>query len=184
MILDKDVAPGDYLVRQILGFRAPSVMVGAEVKTGDLLKFHVRDPDAALRDMEGMVGRARTERMFSPSPGRPLAVLQVSCVARGRSLFGRPDVDVGAVGGLLPDDDGGEGLGSRPAIGGFFANGEIGPTGVAGVGIGPRRTHMHGFTTVACVISDFGPPPSSSPASRGAEADVERSGLEDESAWG
>ena len=182
----KDVRPGDYLVRQILGFRAPSVMIGAEARTGDLLKFHVRDPNAALRDMEGMVGRAKTERMFSSSPGRPLAVLQISCVARGRSLFGRPNVDVGNVRELLPggDDDDGVGGGGRPAIGGFYANGEIGPTGVAGVGIGARRTHMHGFTTVACVISDFGSPSVSSTASSGLEADVEKSGFGDDSAWG
>ena len=84
----EDVQVGDYFIRQILGFRAPAVMVGAEVKTGDLLKFHVRDPYAARQDMENMIGRAKTERMFSPNAGRARAALQISCVARGRSLFG------------------------------------------------------------------------------------------------
>lgn len=46
----KDVQVGDFLIRQILGFRSPSVMVGAEVKTGDLLKVSLKSTrfDAAL----------------------------------------------------------------------------------------------------------------------------------------
>ncbi|EJK44555.1 hypothetical protein THAOC_36893, partial [Thalassiosira oceanica] len=88
--------------------------------------------------------------------------------------------------GLLPggvsDDAGG---GSWPAIGCFYASGEIGPTGVAGVGrIGSRRTHIHGFATVACVMSDFGSPSSSSPSPQGPEANADKSGFEDDSAWG
>lgn len=166
----KDVDVGDYLIRQILGFRSPAVMVGAEVKAGDLLKFHVRDPSAALSDMQNMIGRAKTERMFSADAGTPLAALQISCVARGRSLFGSPNVDVGYVKGLLQDID-------TPAIGGFYANGEIGPTGVAGVGIAPKATHMHGFTTVACTISDFSDVPQ-------AAVDVTEASTSQEDAWG
>jgi len=169
----KDVQMGDYLIRQILGFRAPAVMVGAEVKTGDLLKFHVRDPKAALQDMENMIGRAKTERLFT-NAGRPLAALQISCVARGRSLFGRPNVDIDCVKGLLQqqEDD------NAAAIGGFFANGEIGPIGIAGVGITSKVTHMHGFTTVACTITDFSVPMTSHQV--GATATSQ----EDDSAWG
>ena len=153
----KDVNVGDYLIRQIIGFRSPAVMVGAEVTVGDLLKFHVRDPEAALQDMRNMVGRAKTERMFATNGGIPLAALQISCVARGRSLFGSPNVDVGCVKGLLLQDVDNDKykLQKAPAIGGFYANGEIGPTGIAGVGITPKATHMHGFTTIACTIVDF-----------------------------
>ena len=169
----KDVNVGDYLIRQILGFRSPAVMVGAEVKSGDVLKFHVRDPSAALQDMQNMIGRARTERMFATNGGTPLAALQISCVARGRSLFGSLNVDVGCVTGLLQDID-------NPAIGGFYANGEIGPTGIAGVGIGPKATHMHGFTTVACTIVDFSDDSSSSSSVNAADVVATR----DEDAWG
>ena len=153
----RDVNVGDYLIRQIIGFRSPAVMVGAEVTVGDLLKFHVRDPEAALQDMRNMVGRAKTERMFATNRGIPLAALQISCVARGRSLFGSPNVDVGCVKGLLLQDVDNDKykLQKAPAIGGFYANGEIGPTGIAGVGITPKATHMHGFTTIACTIVDF-----------------------------
>ncbi|KAL9189285.1 hypothetical protein ACHAXT_011775 [Thalassiosira profunda] len=139
----KDVQEGDYLIRQILGFRAPAVMVGAEVTQGDLLKFHVRDPKTALEDLQNMVGRAKTERLFAggtATAGTPVAALQVSCVARGRSLFGKQNVDVENVQSLI-----GEGA----AVGGFYANGEIGPVGIAGRGLASKATHMHGFTARA-----------------------------------
>ena len=48
---------------------------------------------------------------------------------------------------MLPDD--------HPVVGGFFANGEIGPVGISG---GSSRqikpSHVHGFTTVVAVICD------------------------------
>ena len=172
---EKDVQTGDYLIRQILGFRTPAVMVGAEVKTGDLLKFHVRDPTAALHDMENMIGRAKTERMFSSNAGMPLAALQISCVARGRTFFGSPNVDINHVRSLLQD-------GENHAIGGFYANGEIGPTGIAGVGIDSKATHMHGFTTVACTISDFSAPLASS--SFEDQVGGTSTDQQDDSAWG
>mmetsp|Transcript_22798 Transcript_22798/g.47355 ORF Transcript_22798/g.47355 Transcript_22798/m.47355 type:complete len:499 (-) Transcript_22798:896-2392(-) len=146
------VTDGDYLVRQIMGFRVPAIMIGAEVRQGDILRFHVRDATAARGDMQNMIGRAKTERMFtgSENAGVPLAALQVSCVARGRALFGSPNFDLESVKNLLgvqePD---------HAAVGGFFANGEIGPVGIAGVGINAKQTHMHGFTTVAATICDF-----------------------------
>lgn len=133
-----------------------------------LNKFHVRDPTAAVQDMENMVGRFATERMFSTNKGKPLAALQISCVARGRALFGRPNVDINHVKGLLQENE------NPAAIGGFFANGEIGTAGLAGVGIGSKSTHMHGFTTVACTICDFS-----------TSSSVETStSEEDDSAWG
>lgn len=166
---ERDVQVGDYLIRQILGFRAPGIMIGAEVNTGDVIRFHVRDPTAALKDMENMIDRTRTERMFSANSGKPLAAIQISCVARGRSLFGSPNVDISNVKGLLQED------GNPAAIAGFFANGEIGPTGFGGVGIASKTTHMHGFTTVACTINDF------SAASTSLIGKTEAS---DDSAWG
>lgn len=183
----KDVDVGDYLIRQILGFRAPAVMVGAEVNVGDLLKFHVRDPTAALQDMKNMVGRYRSERMFATNGGIgiPLAALQISCVARGRSLFGSPNVDVGCVKGLFSQDVDNDDDENKvpPAIGGFYANGEIGPTGIAGVGIAPKATHMHGFTTVACTIVDFSRDSLSSSSATGA-VDASITNQVDNDAWG
>ena len=146
------ITEGDYLVRQIIGFRVPGFMVGGEAKKGDILRFHVRDRAAALEDLENMIGRAKTERSFagSQNAGVPLAALQFSCVARGRPLFGRPNVDLENISELV-----GEGVVQQ--VGGFYANGELGPVGIAGVGLGDgRKTHIHAFTTIAATICDFG----------------------------
>jgi len=182
---DKDAKPApptnDFLVRQIIGVgKQGELVVGAEVQEGDAFRFQVRDAETARADLRLMCLRAKTERLFSmsaagdedsagapqeekrPTQGRPLAGLQVSCVARGRGLFGEPGVDsqqiltflggfvksVRSVGGTSEDG---------AALGGFFANGEIGPVGIAGFS-GPRapaRTHVHGFTTVLGVIADY-----------------------------
>mmetsp|Transcript_27974 Transcript_27974/g.59056 ORF Transcript_27974/g.59056 Transcript_27974/m.59056 type:complete len:508 (+) Transcript_27974:88-1611(+) len=175
---DQDPLKGDYLVRQIMGFRMPAVMIGAQVKVGDVLRFHVRDSMAALEDMQNMISRTKTERMFAGvNAGTPLAVLQISCVARGRSLFGSSNVDLENVKKLVgggPEDV------DAAAVGGFFANGEMGPVGIAGVGLDSKMTHMHGFTTVAAAICEF----SSISASSSPTLRVESGEDNGDSAWG
>ena len=66
-------------------------------------------------------------------------------------------------------------------IAGFYANGEIGPTGIAGVGIASKTTHMHGFTTVACTINDFS---NAQPTSLRDQVEANTSHEDDSSAWG
>lgn len=150
--LEKD---DDYLIRQIAGF-IPSkggMIVGGSINVGDKFRFHVRDKDAAAEDMRLMVQRAQTEKLFSEqtsATSTPLAVLQVSCVARGRYLFGKPNVDISNIRELA-----GQGV----AIGGFYANGELGPVGLAGFAAADESSsvagsHMHGFTTVATVLCE------------------------------
>jgi len=187
--VDDVVSDGDYLIRQIIGFRVPGIMIGSEAKEDQLLKFHVRDPVTALEDLQNMINRARTERSFRAgeemgggsrnNAGTPLAALQVSCVARGRALFGRPNVDVEHIEGLIGEQPGDD----NAAIGGFFANGEIGPVGIAGVGLTSKATHIHAFTAVACVICDFGAPPTASSLDQitGMGASLEG---KDDFAWG
>lgn len=106
-------------------------------------------------------------------------------MARGQSLFGSPNVDVGCVKGLFSQDVDNDDDESKvpPAIGGFYANGEIGPTGIAGVGIAPKATHMHGFTTVACTIVDFSRDSLPSSSAAGAE-DANMMSQVDNDAWG
>lgn len=135
----------DYLIRQIMGF-VPSkngIAVGDKVKVGDRFRFHVRDRDAAQEDMQLMMKRAKAERLVE-NVGRPVAALQISCVARGRGLFGSPNVDLESIQGLL---DG--------PVGGFFANGEIGPVGIAGFSSTSNENFLHGFTTVGALICDY-----------------------------
>jgi small ligand-binding sensory domain FIST len=95
--------------------------------------FCTRDARAARADLV----RACTE-LRDELESDELAIrggLYVSCVARGRALFGSPSAEVG----LLQSQ-----LGEFPLVG-FFANGEIahhrlyGYTGVLTLFVGPRR---------------------------------------------
>ena len=163
----------DYLIRQILGF-VPSkdgIAVAGAVGKGDRLRFYVRDPRAASEDLHLMVQRARTERtvfrdILLGDSQAPVAAIQISCIARGRSLFGVPNVDLTGTMSFwdcATDAADGESTigGSRnlPVVGGFYANGEIGPVGIAGFsaqtppGSG-SGTYLHGFTTVIAYICD------------------------------
>ena len=164
----------DCLIRQILGF-VPSkggILVASGVRKGDRLQFHVRDPRSAREDLQLMMQRASTERaVFGEDHGRVVAAVQISCIARGRGLFGDTNVDLTGILSLLNGgaasstafENAAIGDGSttcsRPAVGGFYANGEIGPVGIAGFSSqtrlgGGSGTHLHGFTTVAAYICD------------------------------
>jgi len=103
---------GDYLVRNLMAIdpRQGWVVVGAEVAPGDQILFCRRDPDSARADMTRMLTQLKGRL-----PGPPKAGVYVSCIARGRALFGEEGVETGLIR---------ETLGDFPLIG-FFANGEI-----------------------------------------------------------
>jgi small ligand-binding sensory domain FIST len=109
---------------------------------------------------------------------QPLAALQISCVARGRGLFQIPNADVTQIQELFDtqqcyqndnkngdEDDSSRRWQRSIPIGGFFANGEIGPVGLAGfsppsyqkaIGISDikKNNYIHGFTTVAAILCE------------------------------
>jgi small ligand-binding sensory domain FIST len=135
-----------------------ALVVAGDFGVGDEVQFHVRDGTAALNDLDLMVQRMQTERLFVESSRSeamatrsspiPVAAVQVSCVARGRSLFGRENADVDHIHRLL---------GSDGAVAGFYANGEIGPVGIAGIAeFDGSTTFLHGFTLVAAILCDSG----------------------------
>mmetsp|Transcript_37671 Transcript_37671/g.43032 ORF Transcript_37671/g.43032 Transcript_37671/m.43032 type:complete len:466 (-) Transcript_37671:48-1445(-) len=150
----------DYLCRQVMGF-APEVggiVIGAnDIKEGDNFVFQMRDKDTAEKDMELMVNRAKTERLFAgkENKGKPLAAIQISCVGRGRGLFGGiPNMDITQILDLIEDTNS-----DNPPVAGFYANGEIGPVGLSGFTTGNDSSpscHLHGFTTVATILCDYG----------------------------
>ncbi len=128
----EEMGRGDFLVRNILGMHRESgvIAVGADLRQGQTVQFHVRDGRTAAADLELLLqryvgGRPDTE---------PAAVLQFSCLGRGRNLFGTANHDVESVH---------EALGPMP-VAGFFANGEIGPVG--------GNTYVHGYTTVLGIV--------------------------------
>lgn len=183
--------PQDFLIRQIMGLvnfpgnnndkdnddgqgtstSGSAIAIGVrELREGDEFQFHVRDAEAAHDDVRVMVQRAKTERLFAgpETAGVPVAALQISCVARGRGLFGVPNADLKQVnqlmGLILPvgseeeEEEEDEAVAnSNNPVAGFFANGEIGPVGISGFdrSTATPGTHIHGFTTVIGLLCDF-----------------------------
>lgn len=103
---------GDYLVRNLIGIDPGRgwLQVGAELRSGDRLKFCRRDHQTARADMKRML-----EDLRERAGGTPRGALYFSCVARGRHLFGPHSEELGLIR---------ETFGDMPLTG-FFANGEI-----------------------------------------------------------
>ena len=170
---DGDEEAADWLVRQIIG-QVPSVReqmswsnrmsgiqytarrvsdaglaVDAEVRAGDEVRFHVRDATAAKNDLDLQLRRYALERAYSGAASSIEACLVIPCVGRGRLLFGESGSDSRTIGAAL---------GGQAAVGGFFANGELGPVGaVVGSAAAPvyrRRTHQHDYAVVAVVFGE------------------------------
>ena len=170
---DGDEEAADWLVRQIIG-QVPSVReqmswsnrmsgiqytarrvsdaglaVDAEVRAGDEVRFHVRDATAAKNDLDLQLRRYALERAYSGAASSIEACLVIPCVGRGRLLFGESGSDTRTIGAAL---------GGQAAVGGFFANGELGPVGaVVGSAAAPvyrRRTHQHDYAVVAVVFGE------------------------------
>lgn len=167
----------DFLIRQIMGFQPRSgclrVAAGG-LKEGNTFRFHVRAAKSAREDMDLMIQRAKTERLFagssnllnsqggpSATAGKPVAAFQFSCVARGRKFYGETNVDLKRVKGLFDDDDEQE---TPSPIAGFYANGEIGPVGIRTSEMAARDAEdgdksasifLHGFTTVVAMLCDY-----------------------------
>jgi small ligand-binding sensory domain FIST len=109
------LAPGEYLVRNIVAADLESGTLGVAdfVEEGQSVVFAVREPESAraelARSLAGVGGNG--------DAGDWAFGLYFDCVARGRSLYGRPDVDAGILSAALP---------GLPILG-FFCNAEIAP---------------------------------------------------------
>lgn len=118
----------DYMVRSLVGIdpRQGWLAVADRVAVGQRLVFVRRDANAAQRDMKRML-----DGMARRLDGRPVrAAVYVSCVGRGKHMFG----DEGAEMELIR-----AALGDIPVVG-FFANGEI------------SRDRLYGYTGVLAVL--------------------------------
>jgi small ligand-binding sensory domain FIST len=124
---------GDFLVRGVLGAdpSSGSLVVGATVHEGQIVRLHARDAQSADEDLRRAL-RLRVEALAGQPPA---GAIVFSCNGRGRAMFGTPDHDALAVT---------EELGGVPAAG-FFAAGEIGPVG--------GRSFLHGFTATVAVFA-------------------------------
>ncbi|MDZ4831922.1 MAG: FIST N-terminal domain-containing protein [Phycisphaerae bacterium] len=120
---------GDFLLRNVLGadLRRQALVIGDVVRPGRTVRFHLRDRQAAIEDLDLLLDR---EQMHEP----PAAVLLATCNTRGKRLFGTPSRDASTFARRLND----------PAIAGFYAAGEIGPVG--------NRSWLHGHAISAAII--------------------------------
>jgi small ligand-binding sensory domain FIST len=116
---------GDFLVRNVTNVdnESGAIAIGDYVRTGQTIRFHVRDAATATEDLAEMLGPDRIA-----APAAAAGALLFSCNGRGTRLFPTPSHDVQAANRALP---------STP-IAGFFAAGELGP--VSG------QNFIHGHT--------------------------------------
>ncbi|RMH56795.1 MAG: hypothetical protein D6679_08360 [Candidatus Hydrogenedentota bacterium] len=124
---EEEYGPGDFLVRNLVGVDPSSgaLMIGAVVKVGQIVQFHLRDAETSAQDLELLLDHYTTLPLSESVRG----ALLFSCLGRGMYLYGRPNHDT---------DLFREKLGNIP-VGGFFANGEIGPI--------QGTTYIHGYTS-------------------------------------
>jgi small ligand-binding sensory domain FIST len=132
LVIDENKAEygrGDYLIRGLVGADEDTgaIAVGAEVRVGQTVRFHVRDARSADEDLQHALG--------SSLDGEQAAgALLFTCNGRGAGMFGEPHHDARAVTHSL----------GTSALAGFFCGGEIGPVG--------GRAFVHGFTATLAVF--------------------------------
>ena len=117
--------PGDYLIRNLLHLdpRRQALTVGALVRPGQTVQFHLRDAQASTDDLEKMLDR------YQDRGGSPRGGVLFSCLGRGESLYGQANHDSEQFQRRFP----------QAALGGFFCNGEFGPVG--------ETSYLHGYTS-------------------------------------
>ncbi len=121
---------GDFLIRNLLSVDHDSgaMTVGAPLRRGQTLQFQLRDAQTSDQDLQTLLGG------LPEASAAPTGALLVTCVGRGRGLYGEPDHDAALVQSMR---------GPLP-LAGFFANGELGPVG--------GRNYVHGYTSSLALI--------------------------------
>lgn len=123
---------GDLLVRNIVGMYPQEkgiVIASDSIRAGQTIQFMVRDSDSASYDLRAMLTARAPEWLPEEAAPPSSGALLFTCGGRGRNMFPAPDHDVACVQDVL---------GHVLPVGGFFANGEIGPVG--------GRNFLHGFS--------------------------------------
>ena len=125
--LKDDPGKGDFLIRNLMGMdhQSGALAIGALLREGQLVQFHLRDKVMSAEDLELLLSRYQSGGKADDVSG----ALLFSCLGRGHHLYGKPNHDTD----MFKDK-----LGEVP-LGGFFCNGEIGPVG--------KTTFLHGYTS-------------------------------------
>jgi small ligand-binding sensory domain FIST len=125
--LKDDPGQGDFLIRNLMGVdhQSGALAIGALLREGQLVQFHLRDKLMSAKDLELLLARYQSGGKADDVSG----ALLFSCLGRGQYLYGKRNHDTD----MFKDK-----LGEVP-LGGFFCNGEIGPVG--------KTTFLHGYTS-------------------------------------
>jgi len=131
---ENSVAPGKYVVRNIIGLdpRQGVVGVAEEVREGEAMVFTFRDGGRAREDLNQMLQR-QIDRLRGKQPAFGL---YFNCCARGCSLYGIPGIDSAYIR---------QALGEFPFIG-MFGGYELAPLG--------RANRLFAYTGVLALISE------------------------------
>lgn len=121
---------GEYLIRNVLGLDPESgaLWIGSRLARNAVVQFHLRDGNAASRELTARLGAALDGR--TPPPA---AALLFACAARGRGMFGVSGHDSGALRRRVD-----------VPVAGMFSAGEIAPVQGA--------TFLHSFSSAFGLI--------------------------------
>ena len=125
---NRDPTRGDFLIRNLVGINEEhaALAISEEVREGQLVQFHLRNPIAAAEEIEAIIGKlAEKTRAYPPAFG-----LYFNCLGRGKGLYGVANHDMGVIQAKFP---------GLPIIG-FFGNSEFAPIG--------GRNFAHAYTGV------------------------------------
>ena len=132
--LINSVAPGKYLVRNIIGIDPNKGILGVaeEVSEGESMIFAMRDGQRAREDLSQMLQRQKDNL----AGRKPAFGFYFNCCARGSSLYGIPGIDSAYIK---------QTLGDFPLIG-MFGGYELAPLG--------RANHLFAYTGVLALITN------------------------------
>lgn len=121
----KEAPEGQFLIRNLVGLdpRKGGLVVGAPVRSGQTIQFHLRDAQSSAKDLYTQL------KLYYQKGHRPAGGLLFSCLGRGEHLYQKANHDSEAFRKNFP----------QAPLGGFFGNGEIGPVG--------STTYVHGYTS-------------------------------------
>jgi small ligand-binding sensory domain FIST len=128
------IAPGEYLVRNIVGLDPSKGILGVaeQVREGQQMIFTMRDGQRAREDLNQMLQR-QAQKLNGK---KPAFGLYFNCCARGNSLYGMPGIDTAYIR---------QALGDFPLLG-LFGGYELAPLG--------RANHLFAYTGVLALISE------------------------------
>ena len=132
---NKNPTRGDFLIRNLVGINEQhaALAISEEVKTGQLVQFHLRNPAAAAEEIQAIVAQLAEKTREQP----PAFGLYFNCLGRGKGLYGVTNHDINIIQNQFP---------GLPVIG-FFGNSEFAPIG------GQNFAHAYTGVFVLCTAN-------------------------------